>query len=93
MQKHAESSNIESNRPISKTNKKSTLDLRDEQCPFTFIKTKLKLEQMDENELLEVIFSDERVAKDVAKSIQSEEYSAEIVRGRGYWKLVIAKPD
>jgi|GEM_PF-459263 tRNA 2-thiouridine synthesizing protein A len=48
------------------------LDLRDENCPFTFIKTKLKLEEMKKGEELKVIFSDEVTARDVAKSLTSE---------------------
>ncbi len=48
------------------------LDLRDENCPFTFIKTKLKLEEMKKGEELKVIFSDEATARDVAKSLSSE---------------------
>ncbi len=48
------------------------LDLKDENCPFTFIKTKLKLEEMEKGEELRVIFSDEVIAKDVAKSLSAE---------------------
>jgi tRNA 2-thiouridine synthesizing protein A len=66
------------------------LDLRDESCPFTFIKTKVKLEEMGKG-LLEVLFADESIARDVAKSVADEGYEVEAFESRGGWLLKIKR--
>jgi tRNA 2-thiouridine synthesizing protein A len=66
------------------------LDLRDENCPFTFIKTKVKLEEMGRG-LLEVLFADESIARDVAKSIASEGYEVEALESQDGWVLRIRR--
>jgi tRNA 2-thiouridine synthesizing protein A len=61
MSKHAESNQI-----------KEVLDLRGEVCPFTFIETKLKLEEMGSGEILQVIIDHEPAVRDVPRSVESE---------------------
>ncbi len=48
------------------------LDLRGEVCPFTFVKTKLKLETMDPGEELEVILDYEPATRNVPRSLKNE---------------------
>jgi len=67
------------------------LDLRDENCPFTFIKTKLKLEEMDKT-VLRVTFSDETTARDVARSVSSEGHEVlSLEKTEEGWTLVVRK--
>ncbi|WP_230972314.1 sulfurtransferase TusA family protein [Archaeoglobus neptunius] len=68
------------------------LDLRGEVCPFTFIETKLKLEEMKSGEVLEVIVDHEPAARDVPKSIESEGHEVIDVRRDGdVWRIVVRK--
>jgi len=48
------------------------LDLRGEVCPFTFVKTKLKLETMNPGEELEVILDYEPATRNVPRSLKNE---------------------
>ena len=67
------------------------LDLRDENCPFTFVKTKLKLEELKgkETRKLKVVFADETTARDVAKSVTSEGYDVLTKKSDEGWILEI----
>ena len=48
------------------------LDLKDKECPATYIYTKLALEQIPSKSKLTVIFSDQDSVENVAKSVQEE---------------------
>ncbi len=45
------------------------LDIRDEVCPYTFLKAKLALEPMAPGQVLRVIVGDETSARDVPRSL------------------------
>jgi tRNA 2-thiouridine synthesizing protein A len=69
------------------------LDIRGEVCPFTFIETKLKLEEMKSGQILEVILDHEPAVRDVPKSVESEGHeilSIEKIED-GVWKILIKK--
>jgi tRNA 2-thiouridine synthesizing protein A len=72
---------------------KHYLDLRGEVCPFTFVKTKLKLEEIGAGEILEVILDHEPAVEDVPRSVKSEGH--EVLRvemiGEKLWRVVIKK--
>jgi len=69
------------------------LDLRGEVCPFTFVKTKLALEELKNGEILEVIFDHEPAVKDVPKSVEAEGHKVLAIEkiGENEWKVVIKK--
>ncbi len=69
------------------------LDIRGEVCPFTFIETKLKLEEMKSGEVLEVITDHEPAARDVPRSVESEGHEVIAVDeiGDGVWRIVIRR--
>lgn len=48
------------------------LNLRGEVCPYTFIKSKLALEQLETGEVLRVIVDNPRSAADVPRSLAGE---------------------
>ncbi|MBE8540654.1 sulfurtransferase TusA family protein [Geoglobus acetivorans] len=69
------------------------LDLRGEVCPFTFVKTKVALEDMESGETLEVIFDHEPAIRDVPRSVQAEGHEVLSIEkiGEDEWKIVIRK--
>ncbi|AIY90146.1 sulfurtransferase TusA family protein [Geoglobus acetivorans] len=69
------------------------LDLRGEVCPFTFVKTKVALEDMDSGEILEVLFDHEPAIRDVPRSVQAEGHEVLSIEkiGEDEWKIVIRK--
>lgn len=48
------------------------IDLRGVICPYNFVKTKLKLEEMKSGEVLAVILDDGEPIKNVPESVRSE---------------------
>lgn len=48
------------------------LDLRGTLCPLNFVYTKLKLEEMAEGELLEVVLDDGDPMRNVPRSVKAE---------------------
>lgn len=50
----------------------ATLDITPDVCPITFVKTKLKLEQMKKGEILEVILNDGEPIANVPRSVKEE---------------------
>lgn len=48
------------------------LDLRGVICPYNFVKTKLKLEMMDQGQVLAVLLDDGDPIKNVPRSVENE---------------------
>ncbi len=48
------------------------LDLRGVICPYNFVKTKLKLETMDEGQILSVLIDDGDPIRNVPRSVENE---------------------
>ncbi|MHB1131931.1 MAG: sulfurtransferase TusA family protein [Chloroflexota bacterium] len=48
------------------------LDLRGEVCPYTFVKTKLALEQMAGGEVLRVVLDQAEAVESVPRSVRNE---------------------
>ncbi len=69
------------------------LDLRGEVCPFTFVKTKVKLEELEPGELLEVIVDHEPAVRDVPRSVEAEGHEVLSVEkiGENEWRILIRK--
>lgn len=70
----------------------STLDITRDVCPITFVKTKLKLEQMNRGEILEVILNDGEPIRNVPRSIKDEGHRIVLVEQTGEkYRLLIEK--
>jgi TusA-related sulfurtransferase len=59
-----------------------TLDLRGTPCPINFVRTKLKLEQMDPEQLLEVWLDPGEPIEQVPDSLQMAGYEIEQIDDR-----------
>jgi TusA-related sulfurtransferase len=59
-----------------------TLDLRGTPCPINFVRTKLKLEQMSPEQLLEVWLDPGEPIEQVPDSLQMEGYKVEQIVDR-----------
>lgn len=69
-----------------------SLDLRGVLCPINFVKTKLKLETMDEGQVLEVVLDDGEPIQNVPKSIKEEGHKIIEVKKEGeHFRLKIKK--
>jgi len=61
-------------------------------CPTNFVKTKLKLEAMDEGEVLEVILDSGEPIQNVPKSVKEEGHKiVKVEKEDGAFKLMIKK--
>ncbi|MDW7732674.1 MAG: sulfurtransferase TusA family protein [Methanolobus sp.] len=68
------------------------LDLRGEVCPYTFVKTKLQLEELESGDLLTVIFDHAPAISNVPKSVKNEGHTIlGIVKENNIWKVQIKK--
>lgn len=57
---------------MEKENIDSSLNLKGVLCPINFVKTKLKLEEMQHGQILEVIIDDGESMKNVPRSVKEE---------------------
>jgi TusA-related sulfurtransferase len=62
-------------------------------CPLNFVKTKLKLEELQAGELLEVILDDGESIINVPRSVKEEGHQIVLVKkiDEGHYKLVVKK--
>lgn len=69
------------------------LDIRGDVCPFTFVKSKLVLEQMDKGEVLRVIVDYKPSAENVPKSMREEGQEVLAVNqiGEREWEIIVRK--
>ncbi|MBI2909391.1 MAG: sulfurtransferase TusA family protein [Chloroflexi bacterium] len=67
------------------------LDLRGVLCPLNFVHTKLKLEEMEDGQLLEVILDDGEPMRNVPRSVKQEGHKIVTVErlDDGAYRLVI----
>ncbi len=49
-----------------------TIDLKGEVCPYTFVKSKLALEEMNMDQVLEVVIDHEPAVENVPRSLKNE---------------------
>jgi tRNA 2-thiouridine synthesizing protein A len=57
---------------MSKYEVKDTIDITKDVCPITFVKTKLKLEELHQGEILEIILKDGEALLNVPRSLKGE---------------------
>jgi tRNA 2-thiouridine synthesizing protein A len=69
------------------------LDLRGEVCPFTFVRTKLRLEEMAAGASLTIVVDHEPASRNVPRSLR--EWGQVVVgveaRGDGTWVIEVRK--
>ena len=69
-----------------------SLDLRGIVCPMNFVKTKLKLESMEDGEILEIILDSGEPIQNVPKSIKDEGHKiVGVTKEDDHFKLKIEK--
>ena len=69
------------------------LDLRGEVCPYTFVKTKLRLEELDSGQDLNILLDDSAATANISKSLKSEGHEIldlKAVSG-GVWQIIVKK--
>ncbi|MCK4846578.1 MAG: sulfurtransferase TusA family protein [Deltaproteobacteria bacterium] len=59
---------------MSDINIDDSIDLRGVMCPINFVKTKLRLESMEDGQILEVILDSGEPIQNVPKSLKDEGY-------------------
>jgi len=69
------------------------LDIRGEVCPFTFVKSKLVLEEMEKGQILRVIVDYKPSAESVPKSMREEGQEVIAVNpiNDKEWEIIIRK--
>ncbi len=69
------------------------LDLKGEVCPFTFVKGKLIIEQMNKGEVLKIILDYKPSVENVPKSMREEGQEVLDVRqiGDNLWEVYVRK--
>ena len=68
-------------------------DLKGEVCPYTFVKSKLALEMLDSNQVLQVVVDNDESATNVPRSMMNEGHTVlgvEHINNRD-WLLTIRK--
>lgn len=75
-------------------NKIRTIDLKGEVCPYTFMLTKLNLEEMNADEILEVTVDYPPAVENIPRSVKDQDLgevlSVDKIGGK-VWKLTIKK--
>lgn len=68
------------------------IDLSGVICPNNFVETKLKLEEMQQGQILEVILDDGEPIKNVPRAVKEEGHQIlKVERIDNKWKLLIKK--
>jgi len=57
---------------MSKIGEEEFLDLRGVLCPFNFVKTKLKLDDLEEGQILAILLDDGPPIKNVPRSVEQD---------------------
>ena len=73
-----------------------TLDLKGEVCPYTFVKSKLELETMDVDQVLQIIVDNNESASNVPRSLAlegHEVHSVEKEGGTSNWNILVTKKE
>ncbi len=69
----------------------SELDLKGEVCPYTFVKSKLALEELDPGQVLRVLVDNSESASNVPKSLSLEGHEVLSLDRpeRGIWAITV----
>ena len=70
----------------------ASLDLRGVICPINFVKTKLKLEEINKGEILEIVIDPGEPMANVPRSIKEEGHRIiKVEKMNGHFRLLIEK--
>ncbi len=70
----------------------ATLDLRGVVCPINFVKTKLKLEEMNKGQILEIVIDPGEPMANVPRSVKEEGHKViKVNKINGHFRLLIEK--
>lgn len=68
------------------------LDLKNTPCPMNFVKTKLKLEEMEQGRTLLILLDDGDPVINVTASVKEEGHKIlKVEKVNDYWKLLVKK--
>jgi TusA-related sulfurtransferase len=68
------------------------LDLRGVKCPLNWARAKVRLEQMNRHEVLELTLDDPRAVRDIPTAAEAEGYAVlECVGAAGTWRMRIER--
>ena len=68
------------------------IDLRGTACPLNWVKTKLRLEEMEEGQLLEVLVDDGDAIRNVPRSVKAEGHRiVQVTPMKGAFSLLIER--
>lgn len=68
------------------------LDLKGTPCPINFVKTKLKLEELESGDQLEVLLDEGEPIKNVPRSVREEGHKIlKLDKEEDYYKVLIEK--
>ncbi len=71
---------------------RETLNLEKVACPNNFVRTKLKLEEMEQGQVLEVILDDGEPIKNVPRAVKEEGHEImKVEKLDNKWRLLIKK--
>jgi len=69
-----------------------SLDIRRDNCPVTFVKTRLALEAMESGQILELLIKGEEPLRNVPRTVKSEGHKIISARRESdYYRLLIRK--
>ena len=81
------------NSPSSDAKAEEFLDLRGTPCPINFVRTKLRLEQMLPDRILEVWLDAGEPIEQVPNSLKIEGYNLQSIQDcDGYFSLLVSRP-
>ncbi|MEI6105255.1 MAG: sulfurtransferase TusA family protein [Methanothrix sp.] len=69
------------------------LDLRGEVCPYTFVKTKLRLEELEGGQDLIILLNDSVATANVSRSLRSEGHKILDLKALSgeIWQIIVKK--
>lgn len=70
-----------------------TVDITDVQCPVTFVKAKIALEELDDGDILSIRLNDGEPVQNVPRSIKEEGHKVLSLteNGDGTYQLIVQK--
>lgn len=69
------------------------LDIKEEVCPYTFVKSKLALEDLNQGEYLEILLGNSESASNVPRSLEGEGHEIMALEKpeKGVWRIIVKK--
>ncbi|MGC8816338.1 MAG: sulfurtransferase TusA family protein [Candidatus Hadarchaeum sp.] len=77
---------------MSKVKVDRTIDIRGEVCPYTFVKSKLALEELNGGQVLEIFLDHDPAVENVPRSLESDGHRILAVEKiEGGWRILVRK--